>query len=255
MPMQDIQVKLDAVCIATRMILESGGETYRAEETAERMCRGFGFENADVLALPTGATITVRDDKGTCHTRVARVHKRSINLKAIDDCNRVSRKASAGKIDAYEAVKELQSIKEEKPFSQPMMLIACALSSGFFTIMLGGRWTDLFVSLLCGFITQMMLPFLAKRRVPSVLSGMICSFLTTFIALVSERLFSGILIEPVISGAIMPILPGLAITNAIRDTIRGDLVSGGARTVDAVLSAVLLAAGVGIMMSVWGGVL
>lgn len=252
--MQDIQVKLDAVCLATRMILESGGETYRAEETAEKMCRGFGFENTDVLALPTGATITVRDENGMCHTRVARVHKRGINLKVIDDCNRISRKASAGKMDAKTALTELKEIKEEKPFSQPLMLLACSLSSGFFTIMLGGRWADLFVSLFCGIVTQMMLPFLAKRRVPSVLSGMICSFLTTFVALVSESLFVGILIEPIISGAIMPILPGLAITNAIRDTIRGDLVSGGARTVDAVLSAVLLAAGVGIMMSVWGGV-
>ena len=135
------------------------------------------------------------------------------------------------------------------------MLAACALSSGFYTIMFGGTWIDAAVSFGCGIITQTLLPFLARRSVPSVLSGMICSFVSTFIALLSEHCLPGILIEPIISGAIMPVLPGLAITNAIRDTMRGDLVSGGARTVDAALCAALLAAGVGIMMSIWGGLL
>jgi uncharacterized membrane protein YjjP (DUF1212 family) len=54
--------------------------------------------------------------------------------------------------------------------------------------------------------------------------------------------------EAVISGAIMPLLPGLAITNAVRDTMRGDLVAGMARTTEALLSAVLLAAGVAVAL-------
>ena len=251
--MQDINLKLDAVCLATRLILESGGETYRAEETAEKMCRGFGITSVDVLALPTGATITIRTEDGSTMTRVARVNKRGMNLARIDECNRVSRKVYAGKLNPEEALAELERITADAPFSQTVMLIACALSSGFFTIMLGGRWPDFFVSLVCGLMTQMLLPFLAKRSVPAVLSSMIASFLVTFVALLSEAWFPQVLIEPIISGAIMPILPGLAMTNAIRDTIRGDLVSGGARTVDAVLCATLLAAGVGIMMSLWGG--
>ena len=251
--MQDINLKLDAVCLATRLILESGGETYRAEETAEKMCRGFGIHSVDVLALPTGATITIRSEDGSTMTRVARVNKRGINLSRIDECNRVSRKVFRGKFSAEEALKALEKINADKPFSQTVMLIACALSSGFFAIMLGGRWPDFFVALVCGLMTQTVLPFLAKRSVPSVLSSMIVSFLVTFIALLSEAWFPQVLIEPVISGSVMPILPGLAMTNAIRDTIRGDLVSGGARTVDAALCATLLAAGVGIMMSLWGG--
>lgn len=251
--MQEMNKKLDAVCLATRLILESGGETYRAEETAERMCQGFGIEYVDVLALPTGATITIRTEDGQSLTRVTRVNKRSINLTRIDECNSVSRKVSSGVMDAAAALEKLEEIQTSSPFSPQLILFACALSSGFFTIMLGGNWPDSFVSMICGFFTQLLLPFFARRRVPSVVSGMLASFVTTFIALLSESFFPQILIEPIISGAIMPILPGLAMTNAIRDTIRGDLVSGGARTVDAALCASLLAAGVGIMMAIWGG--
>ena len=46
----------------------------------------------------------------------------------------------------------------------------------------------------------------------------------------------------------MPLLPGLAMTNAIRDTIRGDLLSGIARATEALLIASSLAAGAGAII-------
>ena len=83
---------------------------------------------------------------------------------------------------------------------------------------------------------------------------MIAGALTTLMALFGTLALPGVTIEPVISGAIMPLLPGLAVTNAMRDTIRGDLVSGGARIMEAILSVMMLAAGIGLMLSIWGGV-
>jgi len=83
---------------------------------------------------------------------------------------------------------------------------------------------------------------------------MIAGSLTTLLALIGASLLSGVQVEPIISGAIMPLLPGLATTNAIRDTIRGDLVSGGARFIEAILCAVMLAVGIGLMLSMWGGI-
>ena len=52
----------------------------------------------------------------------------------------------------------------------------------------------------------------------------------------------------IIIGAIMPLLPGLAMTNAIRDTMRGDLVSGVARGAEALLVAVALGTGAGLVL-------
>ena len=48
----------------------------------------------------------------------------------------------------------------------------------------------------------------------------------------------------------MPLVPGLAITNAIRDIIAGDYLSGGARLFDAVVVA--LATGAGSVMYIFG---
>ena len=46
-------------------------------------------------------------------------------------------------------------------------------------------------------------------------------------------------------------MPGVAITNAIRDTLQGDYISGGARALEAFLKAAAIALGVGIGMAVF----
>jgi len=53
----------------------------------------------------------------------------------------------------------------------------------------------------------------------------------------------------IVVSSVMPMVPGVAITNAIRDTLHGDLISGVARTLDAFIVAASIAAGVGIVLS------
>ena len=55
--------------------------------------------------------------------------------------------------------------------------------------------------------------------------------------------------DTVIISCIMPLVPGVAITNAIRDTLRGDYISGGARALEAFVTAAAVAIGAGAGMA------
>lgn len=253
--MDSITTTLDAVCLASQIILENGGETYRAEETVERMCQGLGIRRADVLALPTGLMLTITlDAEDNTSSRIVRVHTRSIDLSRVDACNDISRQVASGKMTAAQALSALKEIKRPKKEKRVLLIAASALSAACFTVMLGGSWVDFFVSFFCGALVQLVLPPLSRMHVPPLISSMIAGALTTLMALCGTLALSGVTVEPVISGAIMPLLPGLATTNAMRDTIRGDLVSGGARIMEAILSVMMLAAGIGLVLSMWGGV-
>ena len=81
--------------------------------------------------------------------------------------------------------------------------------------------------------------------------SLLAGALSSVIALGSVKIFGMGNQTAIITGAIMPLLPGLAITNAIRDTVNGDLVSGVARTAEALLKAVAIAAGVGVVIALW----
>ena len=252
--MDSITTTLDAVCMASQMILESGGETYRAEETVERMCQGLGIQRVDVLALPTGLMLTLTLEEDNTITRLVRVHNRTTDLNRVDACNNISRKVASGQMSAGEALNALKALKQPKKERSALLVAASAMSAAFFTVMLGGGWTDFIVSFFCGALVQLVLTPLGRLRVPPLISSMIAGALTTLMALIGTLILSPVNVEPIISGAIMPLLPGLATTNAMRDTIRGDLVSGGARLGEAMLSVMMLAAGIGLMLSVWGGV-
>ncbi|MBR4360116.1 MAG: threonine/serine exporter family protein [Clostridia bacterium] len=252
--MDAITTTLDAVCLASEMILESGGETYRAEETVERMCQGLHVPRVDVLALPTGLMLTLTTEDGSNVSRLVRVRDRSTNLERIDQCNSISRKVAAGEMSAREALERLREIRRPQKEHRLLLIGASALSAGSFTVMLGGTWADFIVSFFCGMVVQLVMPPLSRMRVPTLLSSLLAGALTTLMALVGTLAVQAVHVEPVISGAIMPLLPGLATTNAMRDTMRGDLVSGGARIIEAILGVMMLAAGIGLMLSMWGGI-
>jgi uncharacterized membrane protein YjjP (DUF1212 family) len=56
----------------------------------------------------------------------------------------------------------------------------------------------------------------------------------------------------VLIGGVMPYLPGVAITNSLRDLLAGDLLSGVARGAEALITLAMLGIGVGIMMYSFG---
>lgn len=252
--MDALSTTLDAVSLASQIILENGGETYRAEETVERMCQGLGIPRVDVLALPTGLMLTVTLADDTTYSRIVRVHDRTTDLGRIDQCNAISRRVASGQLGAADALNALHRLKKPKKEKRLLLVGASALSAASFTVMLGGGWTDFIVSFFCGALVQLVIPPMRKMRMPPLISSMFAGALTTLMALAGRHLLPGVTVEPVISGAIMPLLPGLAVTNAMRDTMRGDLVSGGARVVEAILSVMMLAAGIGLVLSMWGGV-
>ncbi len=231
---------VQAVVLAARTILECGGETYRAEETALRMCRSFGMPDAEIMAFPTGFTLAVRKPDGATETRVMRIQHRRINLRFINDVNSISRRVVAGELTPEQALDELTALRAhpEPPVLRQVALFA--LAAGAFSVMFGGGVIEFLISCVVGGIMQACMPLYTKSRLPLLLVSLASGILAAGLSLPSQ--------ESVISGVIMPLLPGLAMTNAVRDTMRGDLLSGMARATEALVSVMMLAAGVAVVL-------
>ena len=80
---------------------------------------------------------------------------------------------------------------------------------------------------------------------------MLGGFLVGFLALLLTSIIPSTNFDNIIIGSIMPMVPGVAITNAIRDTIEGNLLSGISRGVEAFFVAISIATGVAIALKVW----
>ncbi len=229
-------------------MIKNGGETYRAEECARNILAAGGAQEIEVLALPTGITITAGYN-GKNITRVRSLKMRINNLGNIDSINTISREVSAGKMQPAEAISALQKI-EGSQRSIFRRIIFASLTSGMFTLMFGGSYTEFALALVIAFFAQLFIAQLKRIGTVAFLSNMGGSILTALTARLFLLIFPEISISVIIIGGIMPMLPGLATINAIRDTLYGDLVSGAARGIEALLSAIAIAAGVGIVLAV-----
>ena len=231
--------------MAASLILSNGGETYRAEETAVHIGRTFGFD-IDVIALPTGLTMTVRRGEESA-TSIARVSSRTTDLARLERVNAISRALESREMKLNDAELELKRIARPSPARVALSAAAGGGSAAMFALMFLGGWFDMLAAGLISAAVQVALRFLPDQE-GMPLTCLIGGFLAAALSLALVTLCGMGDADRIILSNMMPLLPGLAFTNGIRDSMHGAMVSGGARLCDAVMRAVVLATGAGIAM-------
>jgi len=245
----DLDKLLDFSADVGKCLLESGGETSRVEDTLTRIIRHFYGGRSEILVVLTGFFVNIGS-----RTEIVRVQRRTINLDRVSKINMMSREIVSGKLDFDEAVKRLEEIKSQKPYPVWIKTLAAALSCSFFTLLQSGGFADSVNSFITGAVVNVVLWLIKKRDVADFVVTFSGGVMVALLSMMQYRLGLGDNVNAMIAGSIMPLVPGLGTTNALRDIIAGDYLSGGARLFDAVVVAVALATGAGIMMYMSGNI-
>lgn len=242
--MQDDSCYMEPLHLAGRLIMENGGETCRVEETILRMGHAFGLNEVECFAIPSGLFVSYRKQDGTIETAVKRIRRKGTNLTRIDEVNAVSRHLEREKMPCAEVLRQLQEIEKTPPrLTSRQMALAAALSTAGWALMFGGGVWDMVVAFGVGVLIEAVALLLDRFHMQTLVSTLVGGFLAAFVPMVIHHLTQALVVEATVGGALMPMLPGLAMTNAVQDTMRGDMVSGISSAVGAAMTAVLLAVG------------
>ncbi|MGH4051373.1 MAG: threonine/serine ThrE exporter family protein [Clostridium sp.] len=236
---------------AGKIILENGGETYRVEQTITMICTSYGIPLTESFVTPTGIMVSITNNENQTVSLIKRVHIRTVNLNKVSMINNLSRKLVLSPLSMTDIRKEINYINNLPSYSNNITTFFSACTAGFFTLTFGGNYKDFIIAFMIGAIINCLDIFLDKSDVNSFLKYMLGGALAALLALVATAL--GIVgnMDTIIIGSIMLLVPGIAITNAIRDTIAGDLVSGISRSVEALFIAIAIAAGASIIFKIW----
>ncbi|MHB8172481.1 MAG: threonine/serine exporter family protein [Thermincolia bacterium] len=248
----NIDLILELLVEAGTLMLVSGAEIHRVEDTVERMGKALGQRVVEAFATPTGLIITVKDFHGNSRTEVKRIAARSINLNRVNLVNDMSRRLAEGKIMAGEVAGELRLIgTADNPYPTWVYLLSAGVCSGAFSFLFGGRWQEVFLALIVGLLIHGLRIRWTKRVNNRFFLEFSGGVLAAGLTVAGHWLYPGISVDKVIIGAIMTLVPGVAVTNAIRDVIHEDLISGVARGLEALLSAMAIASGVALVLGIW----
>ena len=136
-----------------------------------------------------------------------------------------------------------------------LKFIGAILVSGGFTVFFGGSWLDCIAASIDGIIIILMELFLASREKNQIVYNFVVSVVAGIAALLLVEVGLGDHSDKIMIGGIMLLIPGIAMTNAIRDMLIGDIASGLLRLVNSVLVAAAIACGFAFTIIVLGGVL
>jgi len=236
---------------AARLMLESGGETYRAEDTAMGIITSQGGAEAECFATSTGLMLSFTGEDGKVRSVVRRVKRRGMNLEKASRIDTMVKDLVADRIGILEATKELDAVERMRERPAAVRMAASAIGAGFFTLLFGGGPADAAAAAAIGAALSLLILGFQRLKLPEFLTSLAGGALAAFASLGIHSL--GIPIDPdtTIIGVIMLLVPGVAITNAIRDSIAGDLVAGIARGADAFIAAGAISAGAGGAFAMW----
>jgi uncharacterized membrane protein YjjP (DUF1212 family) len=246
---------MDVALKAGEILLTSGAEIYRVEDTVKRICRSYGAE-CESFVLPTGIFISVRSESDSDSlTAFKRIRQRSVDLYRVDSINSFSRNLGSSLPGYREAMDILEGIKNHRKYGYPVRLITAGIASFVFTVLFRGSLGEGLAAVIIGMLIYTVREGLARTGFFQFFELFVAGAAAGAAALLAVRLFPGFNEYKIIIGSIMIFLPGVAITNSIKDALFDDLVASLARMGEAVFTAVALGAGVGISLTLglnWG---
>ena len=249
---QQEQVVSFAIEVA-QLLLESGGEIYRAQQTIEHIANAYGAPEMKAYVL-TNAVFVSLTEPGCNASEVRYVRTRSMHLSRVVALNALSRRIAAGGIPLEQAWQELERVRHLPPNAPWLQILACGVGTASFAYLFGGTGWDAFAAFWVGLLLQPFVLFLGRRKADQFISNTLCAVLVALASVVAAQLLTGLGIacslDKIIIGGIIPLVPGIALTNAIRDVANSDYVSGTIRAAEALLIAASIALGVGLVLKV-----
>ncbi|MCE5257255.1 MAG: threonine/serine exporter family protein [Spirochaetaceae bacterium] len=236
---------------SARIMLENGGETYRAEEIAMGIIASQGGAEPECFATNTGLMLSFTGEDGKVRSIVRRIKRRRMNLEKVSRLDRMANEMIADRMSFDEASDEMDAIERMRERPAGIKVAASAMGAGFFTLLFGGRVIDAVAAAAIGSVVALMLLGFQRKRLPEFLASLTGGALAALASLAVHYAGFDINTDVTIIGVIMLLVPGVAITNAIRDIIAGDLLAGIARAADAFLTAAAISSGAGSAVALW----
>ncbi|MCL2112113.1 MAG: threonine/serine exporter family protein [Clostridiales bacterium] len=238
---------------AGEIMMKSGAEIYRVEDTVVRICKACKIDFVECFATTTGIFLSL--DSGyvdeDMHTFIKRIKGSEIDLARISAVNTFSRVFTTTDLSVDEGFLQLRRINTVPRYRPILRLLGALLVGAFFCPFFHGSVGDMFVAGGISAVTFLVSHGIMRTDFPDFIRIFISCAAAAGLVLAAGALGASASISPVIVAATTIFLPGVAITNAARDLLSGDMLAGVARLAEACLCAVAIAGGIGIGIQVW----
>ena len=230
-------------------MLANGAEVNRVEDTLTRLGKAYGAARMNVFVITSSIVVTMVSPDGREVTQTRRILKpASTDFVKLEALNALSRECCANPMPVDELAEKVHALRRKK--ANPRLLcIGSMLAGGGFAVFFGGSlWDGLAAAafaVLIWLLQEKLSPLCPNRVIFNLLGSLLVG---TGICL-AAKVFPGLHADKIMIGDIMLLIPGVAMTNSVKDVLVGDTISGIMRFIETLLWAGGLACG--FMIPIW----
>ncbi|MBQ9773770.1 MAG: threonine/serine exporter family protein [Clostridia bacterium] len=224
-------------------MLVCGAEVHRVEDSIKRMCLALGASRVDIFIITSSMIATVYDESGTAFTQTRRIMGTGTDIERLHRLNQLSRTICEKKPSVEQIRADYQSILNCRPYPFWLECLSYGIIAASFALFFGGTATEGAVSFFVGILLKFVILLTDKTVLNKIFSRLLATFLACALGYGAVKMGWIANIDMVIIGNIMTLIPGVGLTNALRDLLTGDSMTGLLRLIEAAITALAIAAG------------
>ncbi len=249
----DYSKLLQAILDIGEEMLIAGAEVSRVEDSVARMCRAYGCDRINAFVITSNIQVTMEAPDGEILTQIRRILRSDVNFDRLDYLNALSRYICAETPTLRQLEQRFREVMDRKIYSMWMKYVSAIFIAGGFAVFFGGDLLDGAASALVGVMVIWLLNVLSRRDNNLLAINFVAALAAGLLSVALVHLGIGVHTDKIMIGAIMIQIPGIAMTNSVRDMLIGDLATGLLRLVNSLLLAAVIACGFALSILVTGG--
>ena len=242
-------VELEIILKAGKILLSSGAEISRTEDTMNYIARAMNFKDLEAYVSNRGIFATAKKADETEITRIYNVPEVDINLSKIESVNALSRRITQKNITIEEIESELNQIDTMSDYSFFWRLVAYTLGASGFSYAIGSSITDSIIAGIIGLILGVYMCTIKRILSSDVLITILGSILIALLGNLFIHFELGSNLSVILLGAMIDIVPGVPFVNAIREYSQNNYNTGITLMMGALLTCISMAVGVAVVQS------
>lgn len=232
--------------LATRLHIY-GTTAQRLEGAVVGVARRLGLR-CEPWANPTGLILSfsdgVQEQALVNTTQVIRLAPGDVDLRKLCAVDAVAERVLRGELSIADAMQSLRALDApSRRHERILAMLAFGLTSAAVAVLLRGAWPDVLAAGGIGLMTGVLYAFGGGRARLVEALELLAAMLATLVALALATFLVPLSLKTVIVSALVVLMPGLTLTNAISELTSQQLVSGTARFAGAMATLLKLAFG------------
>lgn len=223
---QELADVVDLALWAGTLLMHSGAESERVEETVHRIGTSLGANWLDILVSPNVLIITTSSIDGEFRTKVRRVSSMGVRLDIVDAINDLSRRIEHEHLDRKQVRSEIERIAHLKPYNRWLVAFMVGAACAALSWLVGGDAVVFVITFLASTVAQIVRQQMLKHQFNIFLTAVATATVAAFIASTAVLWQLSPRAQVAISSAVLLLVPGVPLINAAEDIIKGHMLTG-----------------------------